>query len=237
VLVAFDVFGTLADTTSVVDELAPICGPEAGTVTARWRARQLEYMFRVTAMGQFPPFEDLTRWGLVAALRQAGIAVPGGPELYRLVGAYRRLAPYADVVPALRGLHELGHELVAFSVAPRAWVAELTRMYKALIDRVVSAEDAGAYKPHPGIYEHLLRTVDRAPPEVLLVSSNPFDIIGGAAVGLKTVWCRRDPSAIFDPWGAAPDHVVSSLVDVCELDLRTWPPGASQPGPKRGMGK
>src|SRR5262249_26019096 len=138
-------------------------------------------------------------WGLIAALREAGVAIPGGPELDHLVDAYRRLSPYADVVPALRRLHELGHELVAFSVGPRAWLVELTRVYRALIDRIVSAENAGVYKPHPGIYEHLLRTMDRTPPKVLLVSSNPFDIIGGAAVGLRTMWCRRDPSAIFDP--------------------------------------
>ena len=63
-LVAFDMFGTLADTASVARELASFCGDMAGGVARTWRDKQLEYMFRVTAMGQFPPFADLTRWGL-----------------------------------------------------------------------------------------------------------------------------------------------------------------------------
>ena len=54
VLVALDMFGTLADTASVVRELVPSCGDMAGGVARTWRDKQLEYMFRVTAMGQFP---------------------------------------------------------------------------------------------------------------------------------------------------------------------------------------
>jgi 2-haloacid dehalogenase len=61
VLVAFDMFGTLADTARVARELAPACGDMTGGVARTWRDKQLEYMFRVTAMGQFPPFGDLTR--------------------------------------------------------------------------------------------------------------------------------------------------------------------------------
>src|SRR6266436_4343510 len=60
VIVAFDMFGTLADTSSVEAELTALCGDRAGGVAATWRTRQLEYMFRVTAMGQFPSFADLT---------------------------------------------------------------------------------------------------------------------------------------------------------------------------------
>jgi 2-haloacid dehalogenase len=54
VLVAFDMFGTLADTASVTRELAPACGDMVGGVARTWRDKQLEYMFWVTAMGQFP---------------------------------------------------------------------------------------------------------------------------------------------------------------------------------------
>ena len=53
-LVAFDMFGTLADTASVARELVSSCGDMAGRVARTWRDKQLEYMFRVTAMGQFP---------------------------------------------------------------------------------------------------------------------------------------------------------------------------------------
>jgi 2-haloacid dehalogenase len=212
-LVAFDMFGTLADTASVAGELAPACGDRAGQVTLAWRDKQLEYMFRVTAMGQFPPFGDLTRWALASALAGAGISLPAG-QLGHLAGAYRRLAPYRDVRPALAAVREQGHRAVVFSVGPRAWLEDLAASYRDLLDGVVSAEDAGVYKPHPGIYRHLLSTMRAEPGETLLVSGNPFDIIGAGAAGLRTAWCKRQPSALFDPWGTPPSHVIAALADL-----------------------
>lgn len=214
--VAFDMFGTLADTASVAGELAPACGERASEVAVAWRAKQLEYMFRVTAMGQFPPFADLTRWSLASALAESGFTLPA-PQVVHLAGAYRRLRPYADARPALTALRERGHAIVVLSVGPLAWLEELAGSYRDLVDDLVSAEQAGVYKPHPGIYQHLLTTRQTEPASTLLVSSNPFDIIGAGAAGLRTAWCKRQPSALFDPWGSPPDHVITSLADLAGL--------------------
>jgi 2-haloacid dehalogenase len=229
VVVAFDMFGTLADTASVAGELAPACGERAGDVAAAWRVKQLEYMFRVTAMGQFPPFADLTRWSLASALAESGFSLPES-RVGRLAGAYRRLRPYADVRPALAALREHGHAIVVFSVGPLAWLEELASSYRELVDDLVSAEQVGVYKPHPGIYRHLLTTTQTEPASTLLVSSNPFDIIGAGSVGLRTAWCKRQPSTLFDPWGPPPDHVITGLADLAGL----LPPGGqvAEPDPR-----
>jgi 2-haloacid dehalogenase len=216
VLLAFDMFGTLADTASVTKELAPACADRAGDVALAWRGKQLEYMFRVTAMGQFPPFADLTQWSLAAALAESGFSLPES-ELGRLAIAYRRLRPFADARPALAALRARGHVIVVFSVGPRTWLEDLADSYRELVDDIVSAEDAGVYKPHPGIYRHLLARMKAEPSAALLVSSNPFDIAGAAAVGLRTAWCRRQPSALFDPWGPRPNHVITGLADLAGL--------------------
>ena len=220
-LVAFDMFGTLADTTSVASELTPACADRAAEVALAWRRKQLEYMFRVTAMGHFPSFADLTRWSLAGALAKSGFSLPDA-QTDRLAGAYRRLRPFDDARPAVAALHQRGHSIVVFSVGPRAWLEELASSYREYVDSIVSAEDAGAYKPHPAIYRHLLAAMNTEPAAALLVSANPFDIIGAAAVGLRTAWCRRDPSAIFDPWGPRPDHVITGLAELAEA---VQPPG------------
>jgi len=204
-------FGTLADTSSVAIELVELCGPHTRNVTRTWRTKQLEYMFRVTAMGQFPSFVELTKWGLTGALNEHGIPVPPARRLADLVDGYRRLEPFDDVPPALEALHALAHTIVVFSVGPRAWLQELTSTYSDLVDDIVSAEDAGVYKPHPGVYHHLLTHTRTEPPNIVVVSSNPFDLIGAGTAGLRTVWCRRDPHAVFDPWGPRPDATVSTL--------------------------
>jgi 2-haloacid dehalogenase len=213
VLVAFDMFGTLADTASVARELAPACGDRAGRVARTWRDRQLEYMFRVTAMGQFPSFADLTGWGLARALAESGIALPKAQQ-EDLAGAYRRLRPFGDARPALAALRQRGHLIVVFSVGPREWLEELAGSYRDFVDDFVSAEEAGFYKPHPGIYRHLLNATGTEPSAALLVSSNTFDIAGAAAMGIRTAWCRRQPAAVFDPWGPPPDYVITSLSEL-----------------------
>jgi 2-haloacid dehalogenase len=55
------------------------------------------------------------------------------------------------------------------------------------------------------------------PAGTLLVSANPFDIIGAGAAGLRTTWCRRQPSALFDPWGSPPDHQITGLTALPDL--------------------
>ena len=109
---------------------------------------------------------------------------------------------------------------MVFSVGPRAWLEELTASYRDFVDGFVSAEDAGVYKPHPGIYRHLLAQAGIEPPAALLVSSNPFDIAGAAATGMRTAWCKRQQDALFDPWGPRPDYVITSLSELAS----TLPP-------------
>lgn len=216
VLVAFDMFGTLADTASVARELAPACGAKAEAVARTWRELQLVYMFRVTAMGEFPSFADLTRWSLERAVAEAGAALTPAQEDV-VVAAYRRLRPFEDVRPSLETLRQRGHVIVVFSVGPRDWLEDLTRTYREFVDDFVSAEEAGVYKPHPGIYRHLLAKTHTEPSAALLVSSNSFDIIGAGAVGIRTAWCKRQPTSFFDPWGARPDHVIRDLSELADV--------------------
>ncbi len=131
-----------------------------------------------------------------------------------LAGAYRRLQAFGDARPALAALRGQGHSIVVFSVGPRAWLEGLTASYRGFVDGFVSAEDAGVYKPHPGIYRHLLAQAGIEPPAALLVSSNSFDSAGAAAVGMRTAWCKRQPDALFDPWGPRPEYVITSLSEL-----------------------
>lgn len=71
-------------------------------------------------------------------------------------------------------------------------------------------------KPHPGIYRRLVSQMQAEPSAALLLSSNAFDIAGAAAAGLRTAWCKRQPSAMSD-LGARPNHVIVGLADLAPL--------------------
>lgn len=57
----------------------------------------------------------------------------------------------------------------------------------------VAAHDAGAAKPHPRIYAHLVELSGFAPHEILHVGDDPEnDVAGARAAGMPTVWLNRE---------------------------------------------
>jgi 2-haloacid dehalogenase len=58
-VLAFDLYGTLVDPIAVSSELDQVLGGSDGAEVAKlWRLKQLEYSFRLTAMGHYEDF----RW-------------------------------------------------------------------------------------------------------------------------------------------------------------------------------
>jgi 2-haloacid dehalogenase len=54
------------------------------------------------------------------------------------------------------------------------------------------------------------------PENTWLVSANSFDIIGAAACGLKTIWLKRNPNAVFDPFGIQYTVAYDNLINIVE---------------------
>lgn len=213
--VAFDMFGTLVDTGTVVEGLRSFCSEKAPEVALKWREKQLEYMFRCTAMGRYARFEELTQWGLRYALDFHGIDGVSDESVLRLSELYASLAPYGDAAAAIDQLRAHGHQVSIFSVGPTGWLRRLADAGGLRVDLMLSAEEVGHYKPHPRMYDALVQRARRLPADVVLVSANPFDLIGAGARGLRTVWCRRTAQP-FDPWGRRPDCVISALRELPE---------------------
>ena len=81
---------------------------------------------------------------------------------------------------------------------------------------VISVDDVKTFKPSPLVYQYLMKRTNANVDNCWLVSSNPWDVIGGKAAGLKTAWIQRDAAKIFDPWGIVPDLVVKDLIELSE---------------------
>ena len=81
---------------------------------------------------------------------------------------------------------------------------------------VISVDDINTFKPSPLVYEHLMKRTGSSTDNCWMISSNPWDVIGGKAAGLKAAWIKRDPAKIFDPWEFEPDLVVKDLIELSE---------------------
>ena len=125
---AFDMYGTLVDPLRIWQQLEGELGDAAPRAAEVWRAKQLEYTFRLTAMQRYEDFELVTRKSLEYSLVALGCTMPR-EQLSSFVAAYDRLEAFADVALGLERLHAAGHAMAVLSNGtPRmlASVAEST---------------------------------------------------------------------------------------------------------------
>ena len=78
-VLAFDLYGTLVDPIAIASELGRVLGDSDGREAARlWRLKELEYSFRLTAMGCYEDFRWVTSRALDFTLAAIGRHLPEG---------------------------------------------------------------------------------------------------------------------------------------------------------------
>ncbi|HXZ07949.1 MAG TPA: HAD-IA family hydrolase [Paraburkholderia sp.] len=173
--VLFDLLTALLDSWTLWNQSAG--SEQAGR---RWRA---EYLRLTYGCGQYVPYEGLVR----QAAQNVGL-----PEFAALAleANWLQLAPWSGAVDVLRQLQphcklavvtncsvRLGRH--AASILPVQW------------DVVVTAEEAGAYKPDPKPYRLALDKLGIAADDAAFVAGSSYDMFGTSAVGLRTYWHNR----------------------------------------------
>ena len=100
---------------------------------------------------------------------------------------------FADTVPALERLGE-HFDLVIVSNVDNALFAGSARRLDVDFKHVITAEDVGAYKPDRRMFDQARAVLGDA--RILHVAQSVYhDIEPATALGLPTVWIRRDRNA------------------------------------------
>lgn len=212
---AFDVYGTLIDTAGVTQSLSRLVGDQAALFSSRWRDKQLEYSFRRGLMADYVDFSVCTRQALAYTSAQLNLPI-SDTAAQALLDEYRQLPAFPDVPAALEQLQSAGHKLYAFSNGLPDDLEALLQtagIRNAFID-IVSVHEIQTFKPNPAVYRHFLTRSGTSADRSCLVSSNPFDLLGGMAVAMRTAWIRRSKANHFDPWDRQPDVTLSSLSEL-----------------------
>ena len=109
----FDAYGTLLDVHAAVARNASRLGAQAASVSAMWRAKQLEYSWILSATGDYEDFAAITESALDTALAAHG--VEDAALRADLLAAYRTLDAYTDAAPALTALRRAGRATAILS--------------------------------------------------------------------------------------------------------------------------
>jgi 2-haloacid dehalogenase len=210
----FDVYGTLYDVGSLVDQCRGLV-PEPEAFVATWRAKQLDYAFWRSLMGRYADFWQVTQDALRYALKRHGVTVPA-EEQRQLMDAWLHLHPYPEVRATLAKLNRY-LRLVLSNGSPVMLETLLHNTgLQTEFEAVLSVDAVKIYKPAPPVYELALRRVRCAPAEIGFVSANGFDVMGAKAFGFTVYWVNRT-GVVLEELGMTPDAMIRSLDEVTAL--------------------
>ena len=155
----------------------------AGTAAdgMRWRR---EYLRITYGCGAYRPYEGLVREAAVAG------GLPGS-RADDLTARWHELQPWPEVGTVLGALAGRG---LLFGIATNCSVALGARAAQRLgvpVDAVITAEEAGFYKPNPAPYRAVLSRLGTEPARTLFVAGSPADVPGAAWVGMQVFWHNR----------------------------------------------
>jgi len=173
--ILFDLLTALLDSWSLWDAVA--ASPELGRA---WRAA---YLRRTYGCGDYRPYETL----VAEAAAETGLPVPLAATL---AARWDALLPWPEAPSVLAALARQ-HALGVVTNCSTALGARAAQALGVPFRVVVTAEDAGAYKPDPRPYRRAVAALGLARDEILFVAGSGFDLFGTAAVGLPTVWHNR----------------------------------------------
>ncbi|MFT8638253.1 MAG: HAD-IA family hydrolase [Pseudoclavibacter sp.] len=193
-LVTFDCYGTLLDTAPVgaaVAVIAERAGIDPDAAVATFSAWEDRLMYG----GEFLPFEALIGQALQRCdqdLRTGATLAAGADEL-RAVCA--RLAPFADVVPTLQRLHDVGIRLGVVSNTSQRLLDCHRRILDDLFELTLCADEIRAYKPQDAVFDRIATWPAPGERHVHVAKGYWWDVEPAQRRHWETIWINRDQLA------------------------------------------
>jgi 2-haloacid dehalogenase len=161
-------------------------------------------------------FRDVAGAALAEAMAELGLpSSPGDIEI--LTGSISAMPPFPEVVGALGALKRQGFQLCIISNTDDAIIAGNVAQLGGHIDRVITAEQAGAYKPSRQIFAHAHRALGVTKDGVVHVCASPhLDLVAARDIGFRSIWIDRGTGRKPLP-DCVPNAVLPTLDRVPEL--------------------
>jgi 2-haloacid dehalogenase len=214
----FDLYGTLVDMQGgLTQAVTPYLkhkgwGGRPDALVTWWRRAHFESsMIDALLHREHTPYREISRGSLAYALERAGIDHTA-EEVRMLVAQIEKLKPFPDVGPALKKL-KARYQLAILSNGDSDMLRAAKPHLPVQFDRIISAGEAGSYKPHVATYRLAAELVGCPPDSILFVASHTFDCVGAKAYGMRTCFVNRDKRP-FGDWPYQPDLIVGDFAEL-----------------------
>jgi 2-haloacid dehalogenase/putative hydrolase of the HAD superfamily len=158
-------------------------------------------------------FKEVSALALERAMGEFGLTFePGDAEI--LTSSIGKMPPFPEVVATLGRLKAAGFRLAIISNTDDAIIAGNIAQLGGHVDRVITAEQAGAYKPSRQIFHHAWKTLGIGMDDLVHICASPhLDLAAARELGFRAVWVDRGTGRkpLTD---YRPDEVVPALDEV-----------------------
>jgi 2-haloacid dehalogenase len=210
--VLFNLVGTLVDPTVLAQPLGDTGGDEDLVLDALDDTVAMAMVDQLT--GGSSTLQELMAGAMRRRLRLAGRDERRADDALELMSV---MPAYLEAPSALESLRGRGLRLGVLAQTAAAATDGVLR-FAGLRDRlelVLSAQDAGAFKPDPRPYRYALEQTGADGSAVCLVSTHWWDVAGAKRAGLRTGWVARRERALLDTV-PAPDYKGRDLAEVAD---------------------
>jgi 2-haloacid dehalogenase len=219
-VLSFDCYGTLVDWKSgIISGLRTVLrghGIEATDEEILDLHAQTEHKLQAASKRDaYVKYRDVLGEEVREAGRRWGFE-PSPPEVEALPDSVRYWLPFPDTVNALRALKG-AYKLAIISNIDDGLFALTSRYLEVEFDYIVTAEQAGTYKPSLDNFELALERIGAEPERILHVAESLFhDHVPARKLGLDTAWVHR--RAAKGGFGATPPAEAEPDLEVPDLE-------------------
>ncbi len=143
---------------------------------------------------QRPPFNRfrvVAGTALQMAMEELGLSYEPS-DIKILTDSIAAMPPFPEVPDALGRLKQMGFKLCIISNTDDDIIAGNVAQMGGHIDRVITAEQAGAYKPSPATFAHAHRELGVTPADIVHICASPhLDLAGARDMGFRCIWIDR----------------------------------------------
>jgi len=220
-LLSFDCYGTLIDwETGIFSALRPILAAHGKTVADSELLRLYSELESDAERGDFRPYREVLQC-VVRGLGKRLAFTPTEAEICSLPESLPNWLPFPDTVAALQKLKSR-YKLAVISNVDDDLFAYTARRLEVPFDFVVTAHQAGAYKPSLPMFTLAQQRTAVAPSQWLHVAQSIYhDVIPARSLGMTSVWVNRPSprpgSGAAKSASAQPDLEVPNLKTLAEL--------------------
>ncbi|VVE61071.1 haloacid dehalogenase, type II [Pandoraea anapnoica] len=171
------------------------------------------------ALEQTPPhraFREVAGEGLRLALQDLGLRA-SPQDIGVLTDNISAMPPFPEVVPTLATLKARGYRLCIVSNTDDDIIAGNVAQLGGHIDRVITAQQAGAYKPNRRLFDYAHEQLGVTKEDVVHICASPhLDHAAARDIGFRCVWVDRGTGRRPLP-DYTPDATIATLDTVIPL--------------------